>query len=313
MQFLQRSLAEPDTPASAGSAAGRIAVVRGQQLVPLLASALDSGPRDQPWKGLLLEQHRVQRGEIPEHEHPELCLHLQTSGSESFEWWSGGSHAVERTAPGSLILIPPGTRDRLRWTGASDRIIVSLRQGSLAELAEQFGAAKMPVFQGAWTLSDAALQSLVMEMAAEARNGWPLGSLYADLLSMGLRSRLLRSHTAEPLTAPFRKAGFSVPRLRKAMEYITAHLAEDLSLETVAAFVGVSASHFAHAFRSSTGQTPYQYLLDQRIARAKDLLRSTGWTVQTISAQSGFGSPVNFVRSFRQRTGATPQAWRRQA
>jgi AraC family transcriptional regulator len=95
------------------------------------------------------------------------------------------------------------------------------------------------------------------------------------------------------------------------MEYIHTNLAENVRLESIASELNLSASHFAHEFRNSTGQTPYQYLLDQRITKAKDLLRTTKFPVQFISASTGFSSPANFVRAFRQRVGVTPEAWRR--
>jgi len=293
------------------NAARRISVVRDQHLVPLLASAQDRGSGEQPWKGVLLERHVVQRSEIPEHEHPDLCLHLQLSGDDRFEWWSAGRNAIEATAPGSMILIPPGTRDRLRWQGRSERIIVSVDGRGLAELAHELGAATVPEFRGDWALHDPSMQRLVAEMGKEARNGWPLGTLYADLLSMGMESQLLRSHAIAPVKSPAAKGGLSLPRLKRAMEYMNANLMEDVQLQAVAKELELSSSHFAHEFRNSTGQTPYQYLLDQRMAKAKGMLRDTRWPVQYISELTGFRSPVNFVRAFRQREGRTPDAWRR--
>jgi AraC family transcriptional regulator len=75
--------------------------------------------------------------------------------------------------------------------------------------------------------------------------------------------------------------------------------------------VRLSPFHFAREFRSSTGRTAYQYLLDQRIERAKHLLKHRSWQVHEIAQMTGFHSPVNFVRTFRQRVGQTPGAWRK--
>jgi AraC family transcriptional regulator len=123
MQFLRRKdvLGKDKRATGDLDATGRISVVRDHHLVPLLGSTEVQTSEVQPWKGVLLERHMVQPSEIPEHEHPDLCLHLQLSGTKDFEWWSGGHNAVEHTQPGSMILIPPGTRDRLYWQGASER------------------------------------------------------------------------------------------------------------------------------------------------------------------------------------------------
>ena len=102
-----------------------------------------------------------------------------------------------------------------------------------------------------------------------------------------------------------------MPQLRRAMEFITSSLDRNVSLEEIAHEVGLSPFHFAREFRAVTGQTPYQYLLDQRMARAKHLLRNHDWPVHEIATMTGFSSPVNFVRAFRQRVGATPGVWRK--
>jgi AraC family transcriptional regulator len=292
-------------------ATGRISVVRDRHLVPLLTSTQGQSFGEQPWKGVLLESHLVQSSEIPQHEHLDLVLHLQLTGSDDFEWWSDGKNAVELTRPGSMILIPPGTSDRLRWSGPSERLIVSVRESDLAHLANDLGAPRTPEFKTNWSLPDPSTQYLVTEMGSEARSGFPLGSLYADLLAIGLQTQLLKSHSLDPVKTPPLKGGLGLPKLKRAMEYINANLTQDMRLESIAGELDLSASHFAHEFRSSTGKTPYQYLLDQRIERAKDLLKRTKSPVQYISGLAGFRSPVNFVRSFRQRVGLTPEAWRR--
>lgn len=290
--------------------AGRISVVRDQHLVPLLTSTRERPAGNQPWKGVLLEQHVVAANEIPEHEHPDMCLHLQLGGNEDFEWWSGGRNAIEHTRPGSLILIPPGTTDRLRWKGHSERVILSVRADRIDELGRGLGAARTPEFKADWALFDPALRNLVAEMGREAESAWPLGGLYAELLALGLETQLLRRHALAPLSFPALKGGLGLPKLRRAMEYMNANMQEDVRLEAIAKELELSASHFAHEFRNSTGQTPYQYLLEQRISKAKNLLRHTRWPVQYISSLVGFRSPVNFVRTFRQRVGSTPAVWR---
>ncbi len=92
---------------------------------------------------------------------------------------------------------------------------------------------------------------------------------------------------------------------------MTENLDRDLSLEEIARQVSLSPFHFAREFRSTTGRTAYQYLLDQRIDRAKHLLKTRDWPVQEIAQMTGLHSAVNFVRAFRQRVGQTPGVWRK--
>ncbi|HEX2917894.1 MAG TPA: hypothetical protein VHN81_05215 [Edaphobacter sp.] len=159
----------------------RISVVRNNEVVPLLPCAAHHAG-EQPWRGVLLERHEIPSMEIPQHEHRELCLHLQVSGDEQMQWWSEGRHGVERTFPGSIMVVPPGTRDRTLWQGASERLIVSLKSSILEDVAESAGA-KVPEFRSGWSVDDAALRRILMEMGDEAAEGWPLGGLYADLMA----------------------------------------------------------------------------------------------------------------------------------
>jgi len=291
---------------------GRVAVVRGSRWVPLIAAPHDQIPtREQPWKDVVLERHIVRPGEIPEHEHPSLCLHLQIAGNQDFEWWQSGKNAIEHTQPGSLIVIPPGTRDRLRWQGSSERLIVSVENDALNQLALQLGAQRPLEIRGAWSILAPSMGLLISDMGREASEGWPLGALYANLLALGLQTNLIKNHSSQQIALPRLKGGLSVPRLKRAMEYMSANLAEDIGLEQIADEMGMSPSHFAHEFRNSTGTTPYRYLLQQRLERAKDLLKTTRLPIQNVSVLTGFNYPANFIRTFRQRVGQSPDAWRK--
>lgn len=293
------------------SGQNRISVVRGNELVPLLPCvAHKSG--GQPWSGVLLERHAIVPMELPEHEHRELCLHLQISGDDKMRWWSEGRHGVEQTFPGSIMLVPAGTRDRAVWHGASERLIVSVKPELLGEIAAS-AEVHVPGFKAQWSLNDVPLQRILFEMGREAAEGWPLGRLYADLTAAGLASVLLRRHAIDPVSLGQIRGGLPMPQLRRVMEYITSNLDRDLHLEEVAQEAGLSSFHFAREFRAVTGQTPYQYLLDQRMERAKRLLKNQAWSIQEIAAMTGFHSPVNFVRAFRQRVGVTPGTWRKDA
>lgn len=266
---------------------------------------------DQPWNGLLLERHTVSAMEIPRHEHRDLCLHLQISGEEPVEWWATGRNGVQSTMPGSMILLPAGTEDRLRWQGPSERLILSVDSSLIDQVAGATGASS-PEFTVQWSLHDPGLQQIILDLGRQAAEGWPLGRLYADLTATGFVAQLLRRHAANPIALGTTKGGLPLPHLRQAMEYITANLDRDISLDEISGQIHLSTFHFVRNFRAATGQTPYQYLLDRRMDRAKHMLKHHAWSVQDIAAMTGFRSAANFVRTFRQRVGETPGEWRKE-
>lgn len=287
----------------------RISVVRDNGMVPLMPACHCFTPVPSS-TGVLVERHEVASIEVPEHEHRELCLHLQTQGDDLMEWWVNGRNGIERTSAGSIVLAPPGLRDRVRWQGSNSRLLLTLSPERLSQIAEEAGGAE-PEFAARWSLHDPALERFIVEMGRQAEAGWPLGRLYADLVSVGLVAHLLRRYATTPVVLPEAQGRMSALSLRRVMEYMTEHLGDDLQLEQIAGQAGLSTFHFVRSFRLSSGVTPYQYLLEQRIDRARQLLRTSNWTVQEIGEMTGFHSAVNFVRSFRQRTGQTPGAWRR--
>lgn len=86
----------------------------------------------------------------------------------------------------------------------------------------------------------------------------------------------------------------------------------DLTLSQLAAEYHLSVSHLTHTFKLTTGVSIDQYRLMCRISRAKQLLRNTDIPISEICSQCGFADPSNFSRYFRQETGYSPSAFRKQ-
>ncbi len=89
------------------------------------------------------------------------------------------------------------------------------------------------------------------------------------------------------------------------------HLAEPLSLRTVAAALGCNGSYFSARFKKETGQTLSEFILQERMRLAADLLLNTRLQVQTVAQYCGFLDVNYFSRSFRQTTGCSPSEYRK--
>ncbi|MDV2992533.1 MAG: Melibiose operon regulatory protein [Chroococcidiopsis sp. SAG 2025] len=98
---------------------------------------------------------------------------------------------------------------------------------------------------------------------------------------------------------------FKVP-----LDYIHEHLDRDIKLADLADLLGISQFHLGHLFKQSLGISPYQYLLGQRIERAKQLLKQTDRSIIEIALMCGFSSHSRLSKQFRQLTGMTPKAYR---
>lgn len=95
------------------------------------------------------------------------------------------------------------------------------------------------------------------------------------------------------------------------LQWATKHLAEPLTVEVLAAQAKMSTRTFARRFHEATGTTPRQWLLGQRVNRARELLEATTLPIDQISDHSGLGSAANLRQHFSVFVGATPTEYRR--
>jgi AraC family transcriptional regulator len=99
-------------------------------------------------------------------------------------------------------------------------------------------------------------------------------------------------------------------RLSDALTYIDAHLGERLTLPEIAETLEISPHHFSHVFKRATGVPPHRYVMQRRIERAKQLLRSTDLSIAAIALEVGCASQSHFSDLFHRATGVTPRAYR---
>lgn len=131
---------------------------------------------------------------------------------------------------------------------------------------------------------------------------------YADALTTVLSFELFRARSNKRFLPQTLKFGAS--RFKPVLDRIEDVLESDPSLSELASLMGLSVSHFSHAFTAAYGVAPHRYILQRRIQKAKALLRTSDATVATISARVGFSSQSRFSQIFARQTGITPSAYR---
>jgi transcriptional regulator GlxA family with amidase domain len=93
--------------------------------------------------------------------------------------------------------------------------------------------------------------------------------------------------------------------------WIQEHLGDDISVDELARRSAMSSRTFARRFRATTGTTPHQWLLRQRILLAQRLLETTDLSVELISSRCGFGTAANLRQHFQRLMRTSPIAYRR--
>jgi AraC family transcriptional regulator len=146
-----------------------------------------------------------------------------------------------------------------------------------------------------------------MLLLAELRSDNLMGRLYIESLSQVLVIHLLRhySETAQIITSDNRS--LTCTQLQQAIDYIQTHLNRDLSLAELAGVINISPTYFASLFRQAMGVSPHQYVIQQRVERAKVMLKRTDLAIADIALQVGFSSQSHLTQQFKRLTGMTPK------
>jgi AraC family transcriptional regulator len=196
-----------------------------------------------------------------------------------------------------------------RWIGNADmeHVTVSISDAALMAVSDtESGKVKLsPQFK----LVDPLLSSLVSAVNTERLAGFPNGQLFLDSVEQALAVALVNRYAAQQAVRRYR-AGLPPARLRRVIELIEARIEDDLSLEEMAESVNLSTAHFSHMFRSSTGQSPYMFVLRRRVDRAKEMLRNSDFRVLDVAVGCGFKTQQHFARVFRQLSGLSPSEYR---
>lgn len=247
-------------------------------------------------------------GEFPDPPLPEYLLYVALQGASelSFDWgcgrWSGEWH------PADISIAPPdvGTdisidRPHAFWGVALpktlvDPVVNDLVSGTTNDLGPLHAS----------TFRDPAIVRWVHSLWRHAALDGGHCRLATDSLIFGMLAGIARKLSDKNLEQP----GLDVQRVRRVCDYVEEFLSENLSLVELANICGLSPMHFARQFKSRTGLSPYQYVLQQRLGRAKMLLRATDHSLVEIAYETGFSSQAHLTTTFTNRIGKPPAQYR---
>jgi AraC family transcriptional regulator len=157
---------------------------------------------------------------------------------------------------------------------------------------------------------DRQIQFIVQSIHGEMQQTKWGSDLYLDSLANLLAVHLLRNYTSHPVQLRQREEGLGEPRLNRVLEYIQVHLEQNMQLSDLAEVADLSQCYFASLFKQSMGIAPWQYVVQQRVERAKQLLKQSNQSIAEVALRCGFNSQSHFTQQFRNVTGVTPKHYR---
>ena len=213
---------------------------------------------------------------------------------------------------GEILITPANTPLFVRWKGEENCLQIKLTAEFLQSIARETlntdpqRLELLPAFQ----IRQNQIEAIAMMLFSEWHQGNFDNELYVDSLTNVLAVNLLRHHTVSKPQVPTYKGGLPPRQLSQILDYIDTHLDSNIKLADLAQLLDISSFHMSRLFKQSIGMTPYQYVSQQRVERAKQLLKHSDLLITDIALECGFSSHSHLSKQFRQIAGITPKAYR---
>ena len=224
-----------------------------------------------------------------------------------------------RVQPGTMVITAPGETHDTRGLKGVDRWAVSFTPDALGTSAAAwlFPSSDQPEWLALLRRPSGTARTLLVPPAERLVWKRHLADLSREsrLRQRGYREAI-RAHlkliliSAARLAAPPGAPEARAPLLDEVFRVIEARFARQLSLAEVARTVGRSPAHLTTVVRTQTGLTVQQWVIERRMAEARQRLVATDENVTVVAERSGYQDPSLFSRHFRRAHGMTPGEWR---
>jgi AraC family transcriptional regulator len=254
----------------------------------------------------------LEKGEYPDPPLSDFSLQMVMSSVRT-EADVGAGRFTQNVRPNGFVICPPKTAAKYFVHSSSAVNILAIDPHRVMALFPDHNFA--PNFDFGKLHSkfhqDDFIKCLVKTILDETSSTGAPSGIYLDSAIVTLLYHLRRL-ADQPLKALSNKAALTKAKLACAIEFIESHLAQSIQLDDVAASVGLSAFHFARAFKNETGLSPHQFLIDRRVCRATQMLMESNLPIAAIAYAVGFSSQAHMTTVFQRLQGVTPGEYRRQ-
>jgi AraC family transcriptional regulator len=196
--------------------------------------------------------------------------------------------------------------------GSFDFLLMELSRSFMVGLADEHGWRNGGDLNSDFRRDDPILSSLMRAARPALKKGSSASSLFMDQLGIAVGVYLHEHYSGVPAVAPgSKRALLSRGQMALAGGMLRARSSGNVSIAELASACGLSRGYFIHAFKSTTGSTPHQWILAQRVAQARDLLGNSDLPLAEVALICGFADQSHFTRVFKAFVGVSPAVWRR--
>lgn len=249
-----------------------------------------------------------------EHGHAEIQITLPTSDARAWIKYqsSNGKQRTDKIDADRAFIVAPNQPHQFEWSKTAELTLFYLHPGFLANTIGNSIENNHLEISDRFSLVD---DPLIREVGSIFRylcsQGIATEKLYVENLANLLAIHLLKNYLNYNLRISSFDRGLSPKKLDRVLRYIEANLDRKITLSKLAKIAGVGKFYFCRLFKSSLGLTPYQYVIQQRVAKAKKLLACSNIPICDIALDCGFSSQSHLAKHFRSMVRESPMNYRR--
>ncbi len=232
-----------------------------------------------------------------------LAIFTQTNHSQVAERSIDGKFQREQVANGNMVLVPARVGCQSRWFDWGGVMFFGFDPIKITQAIEVDSIELIPQF----ALYDPLVHQIGLALKTVLEQDGCASRLYGESLSNALIVHLSQHYSTRRVLIQEHTNGLSRSRLRCVVDYIHAHLDQDLSLSELSAIANMSPHYFSQLFKQSTGVTPHQFVIRARVERAKELLIVGRMSIAEVAKQVGFVDQSHLHRHCKKLLGVTPR------
>jgi AraC family transcriptional regulator len=282
------------------------------RLLPIFPQPPALSSHQAAWKGIYLESHRQPAYETPSYRYGWHIVGIHIGHSVAAEVRLKSRLQKILMLDSEICIFPANTCEWERCHQQTTFIDLHLEPTRLISAAHDLLNPDRIELEPRYAFRDPLIYQMILSLTTELE--LTSDRLYAESMATALSVHLLQRYTTQKSTLQESTGGLPRHKLSQAIEYIQDYLAEDLSVDAIAALVHMSPYHFSRLFKQSSGVSPYQYIIQCRIERAQQLLRENrvnlrnkNLTIADIAYRVGFSNQSHLNRHFKRLLGVTPK------
>jgi AraC family transcriptional regulator len=280
----------------------------------LLASSAGLG-----WSTIAVELRSHGVGDIPivARQHLEVCFAVV--GNENGLVRRTGAGQVQETIPlaGTAWLSPVGVGDNVLTITAPipKGMHLYLPTKLFSRLRDDFDLPRDPAESVRYVagIRDGMINSIALSILSEMTAETAVGRMYVETASLMLAAHIIREYCDNGSAKPIASASLQVDqmRIRHVLDFVSTHLADEITVAELAKVAGLSTFHFARMFARAVGVSPGRYVSRLRLENTMAEITAGRLSLAQIALNARFSSQASFTRAFIRATGVTPGEYRR--